>query len=203
MSEPSSHTLMNKKITIIQGHPDPIVRHFGHALADAYARGAAIAGHEVKRIEIAQLDFPLLQSQTDWNSGPPPAGLREAQAAIAWADHLVLIFPLWLGTMPALVKAFLEQVFRPGFALIYEGHRFPQKGLTGKSARVVATMGLPAFWYRWYFRAHGVRGLERSILGFCGVKPVRETLIGLVETKDGAAREKWLHKLEAHGRAAD
>lgn len=194
---------MSKKIAIIQGHPDPIVRHFGHALGDAYARGAVVAGHEVKRIEIAQLNFPLLTSQADWTESRPPAGLREAQAAIGWADHLVLIFPLWLGTMPAVLKGFLEQVLRPGFALIYQGHRFPQKGLGGKSARVVVTMGLPAFWYRWYFRAHGVRGLERSILGFCGVKPVRETLIGLVETKDGAAREKWLAKLEALGRSAE
>ncbi len=194
---------MAKKITIIQGHPDPVARHFGHALAEACARGAVAAGHEVRRIEIAQLDFPLLRSQTEWNSGQPPAGLRAAQADIAWADHLVLVFPLWLGTMPALMKGFLEQVFRPGFALIYEGHRFPQKGLAGKSARVVVTMGLPAFWYRFFFRAHGVRGLERSILGFCGVKPVRETLIGLVEIKDAAGREKWLTKLEAHGRAAD
>ncbi len=54
--------------------------------------------------------------------------------------------------MPALLKAFLEQVFRPGFALICNGHRFPQKGLVGKSARVV-TMGMPVFWYRWFFRA--------------------------------------------------
>ena len=61
-------------------------------------------------------------------------------------------------------------------------------------------MGMPAFWYRWFFRAHGVRGLERSILGFCGVKPVRETLIGLVKAKDGAARGRWLLKLRALGR---
>jgi putative NADPH-quinone reductase len=194
---------MHHKITIIQGHPDANVRHFGHALADAYASGAARAGHEVKRIEIAQLDFPLLRRQAEWDSGPPPGALGEAQAAIAWADHLVLVFPLWLGTMPALLKAFLEQVLRPGFALIYEGHRFPQKGLAGKSARVVVTMGMPAFWYRWFFRAHGVRGLERSILGFCGVKPIRETLIGLVETKDGKAREKWLAKLGALGRQSN
>lgn len=195
--------MMSKKITIIQGHPDPLVRHFGHALADAYAHGCVVAGHQVRRIEVAHLNFPMLSKQTDWNASRAPAGLREAQANIAWADHLVLVFPLWLGTMPALLKGFLEQVLRPGFALIYKGHRFPQKGLKGKSARVVVTMGMPAFWYRWFFRAHGVRGLERSILGFCGIKPVRETLIGLVESKDDAARKKWLTKLEAHGRAAD
>jgi len=192
-----------KRIVIIQGHPDSDRARFGHALADAYAGAAAGAGHAVRRIEVAQLDFPLLRAAGEWNDGGLPAGLREAQAAIAWADHLVILFPLWLGTMPARLKGFLEQVLRPGFALIYKGHRFPQKGLTGKSARVVVTMGMPAFWYRWFFRAHGVRGLERSILGFCGVKPVRETLIGLVESPDGRARKKWLVKLGQLGRAGN
>lgn len=190
---------MSRRIVIIQGHPDQAGGHFGHALADAYARGAKTAGHTVRRIEVARLDFPLLHNLQEWNDGPPPPALRHAQAAIKWADHLVLVFPVWLGTMPALLKAFLEQVLRPGFALIYEGYRFPQKGLAGKSARVVVTMGMPAFWYRWFFRAHGMRGLERSILDFCGIKPVQETLIGLVESTDGSARKKWLAKVEQLG----
>jgi len=191
-----------KKITIIQGHPDCEGLHFGHALADAYACGALAAGHAVRRIEVARLDCPLLQSQRAWMEDPLPPGLQEAQAAIGWADHVVLVFPLWLGTMPALLKAFLEQVLRPGFALRYAGHRFPQKGLEGKSARVVVTMGMPAFWYRWFFRAHGVRGLERNILKFCGLQPVRESLVGTVEARDGAARRRWLRRLETLGRAA-
>src|ERR1043165_5687274 len=129
---------MTRRILIIQGHPDPRGGHFGHALADAYAKAAAAAGHTVQRLEVAQLDFAMLRDQADWE-GPPPAALGQSQAMIAWAEHIVLVFPLWLGTMPALLKAFLEQVLRPGFALIYEGHRFPQRGLTGKSARVVVT----------------------------------------------------------------
>ena len=191
---------MPRRIAIIQGHPDPAGGHFGHALADNYAHAAEEAGHLVRRIEVARLGFPLLHSLAEWNEGPPPAGLREAQETIAWADHLVLIFPLWLGAMPALLKAFLEQVLRPGFALIYQGHRFPQKGLEGKSARVIVTMGMPAFWYRWFFRGHGVRGLTSNILGFCGIKPVQETLVGLVEATDGRARKKWLVRLARLGR---
>jgi putative NADPH-quinone reductase len=194
---------MARRILIIQGHPDPRGGHYGHALADAYAAGAQAAGHEVQRVEVARLDFALLRGQDEWTDAPPPAGLGSVQEMIVWADHLVILFPLWLGTMPALLKGFLEQVLRPGFALIYKGHRFPQKGLAGKSARVVVTMGMPAFWYRWFFRAHGVRGLERSILGFCGVKPVRETFIGLVEAKDGRAREKWLTDLKKLGRTGN
>ena len=160
------------------------------------------AGHELRRIEVAQLDFPLLRSQARWLEEAPPPALQQAQAAIRWADHIVLVFPLWLGTVPALLKGFLEQVFRPGFAFVSDGGRFPRQGLAGKSARVVVTMGMPAFWYRTFFRAHGVRGLEQGILGFCGIKPVRESFFGLVETKDAKARDKWLKKLGQLGREA-
>ena len=127
--------------------------------------------------------------------------MLDAQAAIRWADHLVIVFPLWLGTVPALLKGFLEQIFRPGFAFIAAGGRFPRKGLVGKSARVVVTMGMPALWYRSFFRAHGVRGVEQGILQFCGIKPVRESFFGLVETKDAKARAKWLDQLTKLGRS--
>ena len=191
---------MSRRILIIQGHPDAAGGHFGHALASAYAAGAAAAGFEVRQVNVATLEFPLLKNQADWTWGPTPLSLRGPQADIAWANHLAIFFPLWLGTMPAGLKGFFEQVFRPGFAFINEGGRRPRKGLAGKSARLVVTMGMPGFWYRWYFGAHGVRGLERSVLGFCGVKPIQETFIGLVEAKNGGARGRWLDRLEALGR---
>lgn len=109
---------MARRILIIQGHPDPRGGHFGHALADAYARGAAASGHEMRRIEVARLEVPVLRSQAEWNTVAAPGELAGAQADMKWADHLVIIFPLWQGMMPALLKAFFEQVMRPGFAVL-------------------------------------------------------------------------------------
>lgn len=60
---------------------------------------------------------------------------------------------------------------------------FDKKVLSGRSARVVVTMGMPAVIYRWYFRAHSVKSLERNLLGIVGVAPVHETLIGLQPTE--------------------
>jgi putative NADPH-quinone reductase len=193
---------MPRHIAIVLGHPDPAGNHFGNALADAYAKGAAEGGHEVRIIDIAKLDFPLLRTQEDFEKGTPPPSIQEAQATILWAQHIVILFPLWLGTMPALVKAFLEQVFRPNFVqgrlAPMDTHRRP---LLGKSSRIIVTMGMPAFFYRWYFRAHGVRGLERNVLGFCGIKPIHETLIGAVAALSDAGRKKWLGRMRALGRA--
>ncbi|MFZ2294893.1 MAG: hypothetical protein WAW46_07620 [Polaromonas sp.] len=71
--------------------------------------------------------------------------------------------------------------------------------LAGRSARVVATMGMPAFLYRGYFRAHGLKSLEPNILGFVGMAPVHETLIGTVSQLGEAGGKKWLAKVRAMG----
>jgi putative NADPH-quinone reductase len=192
-----------QRIVLIQGHPDATAPHLCNALAQSYADGATAAGHEVRHVDIATIDFPWLRSQHEWELGLLPAALKPAQADIGWAQHIVLFFPLWLGDMPALLKAFLEQVARPGFAFAAEGNNpFGRKGLTGRSARVVVTLGMPALVYRWYFRAHSVKSLERNILGFVGIAPVHETLVGSVDQlgEDGVA--KWKRRMQALGAKA-
>jgi putative NADPH-quinone reductase len=194
---------MARRVRLIEGHPDRARPHFNHALADAYADGAAAAGHTVERIDVAAFDFPLLRSKADWERGTVPVALTPVRRAVERAEHVVIFFPLWLGGMPALLKGLLEQVLRPGVALSHPDERGRvHKLLAGRSARVVVTMGMPAFVYRWYFRAHTVKALERNILGFVGFAPVHETLIGSVESIDDAGRGKWLGRLAALGRRA-
>ena len=193
---------MSRRILLIQGHPDATRAHLCHALADAYAEGAREAGHEVRTVEVARLDVPVLRSAEDWEHGTLPASLAEAQAAVEWAEHLVVLFPLWLGDMPALLKAFLEQVLRPGFAFERDARDpFAEKRLGGRSARVVVTMGMPALVYRWVFRAHSLKSLERNILGFVGIRPVHETLLGGIGRLDQAAVGALRARLAKLGRA--
>lgn len=195
---------MAHRILLLQGHPDSARPHLCHALADAYMQGAQEAGHEVRTLDVSRLDFPLLRSKSDWDEGTVPAALAGAQADIKWAKHLVLVFPLWLGGMPALVKGFLEQVARPGFAISpFQEGQMPKKLLSGRSARVVVTMGMPALVYRWYFRAHSLKALERNILGFVGIAPIRETLVGSVEGLSDQQRTAWFRKMRALGRVGE
>jgi putative NADPH-quinone reductase len=190
-----------QRILVIQGHPDPLGGHLCHTLGSAYIDGANAAGRDVRLLDIARLDFPLLRSATEWKDGVLPPTLTQAQDDIAWAQHLVIVFPLWLGDMPALLKGFLEQVARPGFAFKPgAGNPFEAKGLTGRSARIIATMGMPALVYRAYFRAHSIKSLERNILGFVGIAPVNETLIGGVDQLGAAGVAKWESRLRMLGR---
>jgi putative NADPH-quinone reductase len=105
-----------KRTAIIDGHPDADPKRFVHALAAAYKRGAHEAGHEVRRITVASPEVPLLRTAKDFQSGTPSTAVRACQDTLAWAEHWVILYPLWLGSMPALLKGFFEQVARPGFA---------------------------------------------------------------------------------------
>ena len=189
---------MGKRITIIDGHPDPDPTHYCHAVANAYSAGAIAAGHEVRGLAIASLDIPLLRSSASWQQPNVNPDIKTCQDSIGFAEHVVIVYPLWLGTMPALLKAFFEQVFRPGFAIKMGDRTFSPGLLQGKSARIIVTMGMPALIYRWYFRAHSLKSLERNILKFAGITPIAETIIGSVEANP-AARATWLDKVRKLG----
>lgn len=193
-----------RRIALVQGHPDGSPARLCHRLAQAYAEGAAAAGHELRLIDLASLDFPLLRRAEDWKDGALPPGLEGARDTLLWCNHLVLIFPLWLGDMPALLKGFLEQLARPGIAFHKNvANPLTAKALGGRSARVIVTMGMPALVYRFVFRAHSVKSLERNILGFVGIAPVRETLIGGVERLGEAGVAQWVRKMERLGGKAE
>lgn len=191
---------MVRNIAVILGHPDPAGTTYCAALAEAYVRGAGEGGHTVRRIDVAKLDFTVMRSAAEFAAPATASDIKAAQATIAWADHLVFIYPLWLGALPALLKAFLEQTCCGGFAVAPEagGMKWAQK-LKGKSARIIVTMGMPAVAYRWFFRAHSLKSFERNILRFAGIGPVRDTVIGMVE-KSLAHRQRWLERVATLGR---
>lgn len=195
---------MPRHVLVVIGHPDPSPNRLCRALANAYLEGAEQAGHAVRRVDLATLSFPLLRTMDEFERGSVSDSLNEAAESVVWAEHIVFVFPLWLGTMPALLKAFLEQVMRPGVAFAYpEGTvGFDKTLLQGCSARIVVTMGMPSFFYRFWFLGHGVAGMRRNILNFVGIRPVRETLFGLVASANDATRAKWIQRMRKLGEGA-
>lgn len=189
------------KILIVQGHPDAANPHFCHALEDQYAESAVAHGHSVKRVNVGALEVPLLSSKAEWTDPPRIEFIHEAQKAIKDADHIVFIYPLWLGTMPAQLKAWLEQVLRKEFAFTMDKKGWHAK-LGGRSARIIVTMGMPSAAYRWYFFAHSLRSFDRQILRFCGIKPVRWSIFGSAEDPTGKHQKSYLEKTARNGASA-
>ncbi len=190
-----------KNLLILDGHPDPAPDRFVHALAVAYESGALEANHKVMRIRVADLDFPVLRKKEDYERGKPSEDIYRCLDAFEWATHIVILYPLWLGSTPALLKALLEQIIRPGFAFsTTELGYWPIKYLRGRSAHIIVTMGMStlAYWLR--FGTCGSRAILPAMLATTGVRSVRTTLVGRAETMSSRSRQTWLAKAKALGR---
>lgn len=187
-----------KKILIINGHPNKESFNFG--LVAAYKKGALQAGAQIKEITIAELNFnPNLQFGYQKRTELEP-DLIEAWEKIKWADHMVWVHPVWWGGLPAITKGFIDRLFLPGFVFQYrENSMFWDKLLKGKTAHIITTLDQPGWYYRFVYGRPSVNQLKRSTLGFCGVKPVTVTYIGIIKDSTDAARKKWLEKVEKLG----
>jgi NAD(P)H dehydrogenase (quinone) len=154
----------------------------------------------VRTVALGELAFDPIR-RTGYGDAPPlEPDLERAQGDIGWADHLVFAYPNWWGTMPALLKGFIDRVILPGFAFRYRSDSlWWDRLLRGKSARLLVTMDTPPAWYRWVIGRPGHNQMRKSVLGFCGVKPVRVSQFGPVRRADGARRTAWLGTAHALG----
>lgn len=192
---------MAKRILLILGHPD--AESFCAALADAYAEAADEAGAELRMLRLGELAFDPVLHHGYRQIQPLEPDLQAAQQDILWAQHLVFVYPNWWGSMPALMKGFIDRAILPGFAFKYRKDSLLwDKLLTGRSADVFVTMDTPPWYYRWVYRMPGHNQIRRTILGFTGIKPVRVHSFGPVKTANAVRREKWLMQVRRAARRA-
>lgn len=191
---------MKKRILIILGHPAREHSSFCGALAASYEKAALANGHKVQFISVGQLRFDPILHEGYRGDQPPELDILDVQEKICWAEHLVIIYPMWEYMIPALLKGFFERCFTKGFAYeVKSKNPFKTGLLHGKSVRVIHTTGMPAIIYRFYYGAHGAKAL-RDMLKFCGINPVRITYFGSIESSD-SSRKRYLKKVEALGHA--
>jgi NAD(P)H dehydrogenase (quinone) len=189
-------------VTIIVGHPQRAT--FCEALAEAYRRGATRAGHKVHLFKLSEMNFDPILRLGYREEQPFEPDLKAAYDALAESDHWVLVFPLWCGDMPALMKGFIERLLQPdlikrqGTENAMNWHIF-----TKKSARIIMTMAMPVSVYRFWYGPHALKLLKNNILNFIGIKPVRETLLGMVADSSHENRNRWLKEAEALGQRGE
>ena len=188
-----------KKILIINGHPNQNSFCFG--IAEAYKKGALGSGAEVKEIIIRDLKFnPNLEFGYEKRTALEP-DLLAAWEKIKWADHLVWVHPVWWGGLPAITKGFIDRLFLPGFVFQYrENSVWWDKLLVGKTAHIITTLDQPGLYYWLVFGRPSVNQLRKTVLEFCGVKPVKVTYIQPIRNSKIEFRNKWLTKVETLGK---
>lgn len=186
-------------ILIINGHPDK--ESYNFALAAAYKKGAVSTGATIQEINIRDLQFnPNLQFGYRKRTALEP-DLLEAWEKIKWAKHIVWLFPVWWGSVPAMMKGFIDRLFLPGFAFKKkENSVWWDAYLKGKSARIISTLDQPA-WFYWLVNGRpSYHAMKKLTCHFVGIKPVRTTTIGPLRLSKDAYRKKWLDKVEHIGK---
>lgn len=189
-------------VLVIVGHPRK--DSFSHALSRAYAEGALKAKADVQVLELVDLCFNPHVTTMPMHLQYCEPDIVRARASIRWADHLVFIYPVWWGTMPALMKGFLDRVLVPGFAFRERHHKFEwEKLLKGKSAHLITTMDTPRWVYRWIYKAPGHHAMVRGTLGYCGIKPVRILTFSPVKYADSKLLNRWVARTKSAGTALE
>jgi putative NADPH-quinone reductase len=186
-------------VLIINGHP--LRNSFNEALADAYIKGLHSTTAEIKILNIREINLSLDVSENS-NDANINKQITDAQNLITWSTHQVWFYPLWWADVPALVKAFFEQVFVSGFAFKYQkSDKFVKwdKFLNGKTAHIITTMDSPPWFYKYFVKDPAFKMLKYN-LKFCGFKKVKRHYFGSVKLSVSEQRKKWLTQAEKMGR---
>ncbi|MCR9141005.1 MAG: NAD(P)H-dependent oxidoreductase [bacterium] len=188
-----------KKILLVDAHPaeDSLCR----AFADEYEAGARAQGRPIERLNLRDLSFDLNFPGYGRGSRELEADLKEAQNKILASDHIVWVYPVWWGAWPALLKGFVDRVFTPGYAFRGVGKFKYEKLLRGRSARIIATMDSPGWYYRLKGRP-GMIALRDHTLKFCGIDRVAMQSFGPVKYASPERREQWKRRVRELGQAA-
>lgn len=190
-----------KKVFILLAHPDTDT--LSGKFASAYEAGALSAGHEVRRLNLGDMQFdPILHKGYKEIQKLEP-DLLTFQANVRWCDHLVIIYPNWWGTMPALLKGLIDRAWLPGFAFRFykDGRLGWERLLRGKSARTII-LAKTHPWLAWALFGEFTNELARATLGFAGISPVHTVVFSPSEGASPTRVGWWLAKVRRMGARA-
>ena len=187
-----------KRIFILNGHPAKAS--LSKTLADQYGETAAARGHEVRLSNIQEMDF-----DSDFGFGGyvqikslEPA-LEQFLADLRWADHIVLVTPMWWGGLPAKLKGLVDRSFLPGKAFDTRTKTligFPSPMFEGKTARVIVTSDSPNWLMAICYGNALFRQIRHQVLGFVGIKPTRFTHLNMATHPKPGQVQSWLQSIE-------
>lgn len=170
-----------KNILLIVAHPKR--DGFSFAMAETYRDLCVRKGHRVEMLDLYRCEHqqPFFTFD-DPNTLAKTDEMRYFQDKISEADELVFIFPYWWGSMPAILKNFIDWNLSKGFAFTYVNSR-PKGLLNGKAVRILTTTGAPSFIYMLTGAHRRLKGMwKEQIVGFCGMKLASFDIFGGVDT---------------------
>ncbi len=169
-------------ILIITAHPSS--RNLTKGMAKIYKEEKETQGHIVNVVDLytdKQIPYHTFEDANN-----PPA-LSEAQKyyqnKIIDADEIVFIYPFWWGSMPAILKNWLDCTLYMGFAFKYADNGRPEGLLQGRSVKIISTCGTPKFFYCLNGINRANKNIwKKTIVEFCGMDFEGYHLFGSMDT---------------------
>lgn len=188
-----------KKILVINGHPNS--ESLCSFLAQEYAKGARESGFDVRLVQLADLKFDPVLHKGYLKIQELEPDLLQAQQDLLWAEHVVIVHPIWWGSVPALLKGFLDRVLLPGFAFKYhKGNPWWDRLLKGRTGRLIVTTDAPSWWNKFVLRDPVIRMMKNSVLEFCGIRPVKVTQLDQIKDRPKDVIRSYLKKVHELGK---
>ena len=194
------------KTLIIYNHPHE--GSFCSAIRDAVISGLDVGGHEYKVIDLDKDGFdPVMREkdlsafvQASRNPGKEIEGLDTLVEVyvnkMRWAERIVMIFPIWWMTMPAMTKGFIDKVIFPGVAYKMAGSRLQSTLNNLKQVVIITTMNTPADVYRDEFNNSLEGSLIKGTFNKIGIHDIKWISLNMVSQSGDEKRWIWLDEIE-------
>jgi len=181
-------------------NPDPDT--FSGTIADHYQSGAEDSGHEVQRVNIGDLNFDPILHEGYKVIQPLEPDLLDLQEKFRWADHIVIVYPNWWCTMPALLKGLFDRFWIPGFAFNFNKEtKKIDRHLKGRTARVIIISGSHSPLKTWWLFGDFTNEIQYGILEFAGIK-TKVSAFGPCEHTTDTCKDKWFTQVTKIGQKA-
>jgi putative NADPH-quinone reductase len=181
-----------RKILVVNGHP------YKESYCSALYRavlGAIDTGRcEVRTIDLGACKFDPVLRMGYSHRMPEDDEIRYSQESVTWAEHIILIYPIWFHSFPSLLKGWLDRVFTPKFAYNMHGIHV-EKHLTGRTCHLIMTGDSPALYNR-VIPNSPIRLMKLHIMGMFGIKTTRVNILGRASADDNQQdRERFLARV--------
>ncbi len=187
------------RILVILGHPR--AGSFNHAIAETAAVALEDGGHEVIFHDLCREGFdPALPGREIPMEGAVDPLIQSHCEELSRAEGIVIVHPNWWGQPPAVVKGWVDRVFRPGVAYEFEeddsGEGVPIGLLRARAAVVFNTSNTPEEREQEVFGDPLETLWKTCIFDLCGVKEFHRRNFGVIVTSTDEQRKQWLEDVK-------
>ena len=194
------------KTLIIYYHPHE--GSFCSAIRDAVISGLEVGKHEYKLVDLGLDEFDPVMRAKDLKvfamagrigeeglEGVDPIVLKYMKK-LRWAEHIVMIFPIWWMSMPAMMKGFVDKVIFPGVVYKMEGGNLVSMLSGLKQVTIITTMNTPSDVYKSMFNNSIEGSLIKGTFNKIGIHDIRWISLNMVKQVGDEKRWVWLDEIE-------